>query len=110
MEALRGRDRTLVVFDENIPPEVDELVPDDEFIDPNRPYEMQLCPPESRSSTHRQMVMGMTVLVTGTVLPFGPLHGFVYRFINMTLSVMVTAVWRLRRWFSRRANFVKDKR
>ncbi len=148
VEALRGRDRTLEVFDKNIPPEVDELVPDDEFIDPSRPYEMQLCPPENRSSAHRQMVMGVTVLlivaglaaawrwsplgewmelsrlmayaeefkrspaapfvivgsfvigglivapvtalITVTVLVFGPLQGFVYSFIGMTLSALVT--------------------
>jgi phospholipase D1/2 len=148
VEALRGRDRTLEVFDRNIPPEVDELVPDDEFIDPSGPYEMQLCPPENRSSVHRQMVMGVTVLlivaglaaawrwsplgewmelsrlmayaeeferspmapfvivgsfvmgglvvapvtvlVTVTVLAFGPLHGFVYSLLGMTLSAMVT--------------------
>lgn len=135
-------------FDKNIPPEVNELVPDDEFIDPSRPYEMQLCPPENRSSAHRQMLIGVTallmvaglaaawqwspmgewmelsrliayaeeferspatpfvivvsfvigglvvapvtVLVTATVLAFGPLHGFVYSFIGMTLSALVT--------------------
>lgn len=148
VEALRGRDRTLEVFDKNIPPEVDELVPDDEFIDPSRPYETQLVPAENRSSAHRQMVMGVTVLlivaglaaawrwsplgewmelsrllayaeaferspaapfviigsfvigglvvapvtvlVTVTVLAFGPLHGFVYSFIGMTLSALTT--------------------
>lgn len=148
VESLRGRDRTLEVFDKNIPPEVDELVPDDEFIDPSRPYEMQLCLPENRTSAHRQMVMGVTVLliiaalaaawrwsplgewmelsrltayaeefersptapfiivgsfvvgglvvapvtvlITATVLVFGPLHGFMYSFIGMTLSALVT--------------------
>lgn len=148
VEALRGKDRTLEVFDKNIPEELDEMVPDDEFIDPSHPYEIQLCPPENRSSAHRQMILGVgvllvvaalaaawrwsplgewmelsrliayaqeferspaapfiivgsfvvgglviapvTVLVTATVLAFGPLHGFVYSFIGMTLSALVT--------------------
>lgn len=148
VESLRGGARTLEVFDKNIPEDVDELVPDDEFIDPSRPYEMQLYPPEHRSSAHRQMVMGVgvllivaalaaawrwsplgewmelsrlmayaeeferspaapfiivgsfviggllvapvTVLVTVTVLAFGSVHGFVYSFIGMTLSALVT--------------------
>jgi phospholipase D1/2 len=148
VEALRGKDRTLEVFDKNIPEELDEMVPDDEFIDPSHPYEVQLCLPENRSSAHRQMILGVgvllvvaalaaawqwsplgewlelprlmayaqeferspaapfiivgsfvigglviapvTVLVTATVLAFGPLHGFVYSFIGMTLSALVT--------------------
>ncbi|WHZ25949.1 MAG: putative phospholipase D family protein [Nitrospira sp.] len=148
VEALRGKDRTLDVFDKQIPEDVDGMVPDDEFIDPSGPYEMQLYPPENRSSVHRQMIMGVgvllivaalaaawrwsplgewmelsrlmayadefarsptapfivvgsfvigglvvapvTVLVAATVLTFGPLHGFVYSFIGMTLSALVT--------------------
>ena len=148
VESLRGKDRTLEVLDTNIPPEVDEMVPDEEFIDPSRPYEVQLWPPENQSSAHRRIVMGVavllivaglaaawrwsplgewmelsrlmayaeefersptapfvivgaflvgglvvapvTVLVTATVLAFGPLHGFVYSFIGMTLSALVT--------------------
>lgn len=148
VEALRGRDRTLDVFDKNIPPEVDEWVPDDEFIDPSRPYDIQLVPTEHRPSARRQMIMGIvlllvvvalaaawqwsplgewmelsrltayaeeferspaapfiivgsfvigglviapvTVLVAATMLAFGPLHGFVYSFVGMTLSALVT--------------------
>ncbi|MBX3300615.1 MAG: VTT domain-containing protein [Nitrospira sp.] len=148
VEALRGKDRTLEVFDRHIPDGVDELVPDDEFIDPSHPYESQLVPTEHRSSAQRQMIIGVavllfvaalaaawswsplgdwlelsrlmtyaeeferspaapfvvigsfvagglvvapvTVLVAVTVLVFGPFHGFVYSFIGMTLSAMVT--------------------
>jgi uncharacterized membrane protein YdjX (TVP38/TMEM64 family) len=36
------------------------------------------------------VVAPVTVLVTATVLAFGPLHGFVYSFIGMTLSALVT--------------------
>ncbi|MDI3463878.1 MAG: putative phospholipase D family protein [Nitrospira sp.] len=63
VEALRGRDRTLQVFDKQIPEEVDGMVPDDEFIDPSRPYETQLVPVEHRSSVRRQMIMGVTLLL-----------------------------------------------
>ena len=36
------------------------------------------------------VVAPVTVLVTVTVLAFGPLHGFVYSLLGMTLSAMVT--------------------
>lgn len=146
VESLRGQGRTLEVFDKQIPEEVDELVPDEEFIDPSRPYESQLVPEESRSSAQRQVVIGVavllvvaalaaawrwsplgewlelsrllayaeeferspsapfviigafvvgglliapvTVLVAATALAFGPLHGFMYSFIGMTLSAL----------------------
>jgi phospholipase D1/2 len=148
VEALRGKERTLDVFDRNIPPAIDEWVPDDEIIDPSRPYDTQLIPHEHRSSARRQMVMGLgvllvvavlagawqwsplgewlevsrliayaeefaqsptaplivvgafvvgglviapvTVLVAATVLAFGSLHGFLYSFVGMTLSALVT--------------------
>jgi phospholipase D1/2 len=148
VEALRGNDRTLEVFDRHIPDGVDELVPDDDFIDPSHPFENQLVPTEHRSSAQRQMIIGVaallfvaalaaawrwsplgewlelsrlmtyaaefersptapvvvigsfvvggllvapvTVLVAVTVVVFGPFYGFVYSFIGMTLSAMVT--------------------
>ena len=148
IESLRREGRSLEVFDGHIPPEVDELVPDAEFVDPSRPYEAHLVPEEQRPSTHRQIAMGavvllavvglaaawrwsplaewlevprllsymeefeqssyapfvtiagyllgglvvapITVLITVTVLAFGPLYGFVYSFIGMTLSAVLT--------------------
>jgi uncharacterized membrane protein YdjX (TVP38/TMEM64 family) len=148
IEALRGEGRSLELFDKHIPPEIDEMVPDDEFVDPSKPYDVQLVPEEHRPSAHRQLAMGaaivllvaalaaawrwsplaewlelsrllayaeefersplapfvtvgafvlgglvvapVTVLITATVLAFGPLHGFLYSFIGMTLSAMLT--------------------
>jgi phosphatidylserine/phosphatidylglycerophosphate/cardiolipin synthase-like enzyme/uncharacterized membrane protein YdjX (TVP38/TMEM64 family) len=147
IESLRGAGRSLEVFDGQIPPEVDELVPDAEFVDPSRPYEAHLIPEEQRPSTRRQIALGavillsvvglaaawrwsplaewldvtrlvsymeeferspsapfltiggfllgglvvapITVLITVTVLAFGPVYGFVYSFIGMTLSALL---------------------
>jgi phosphatidylserine/phosphatidylglycerophosphate/cardiolipin synthase-like enzyme/uncharacterized membrane protein YdjX (TVP38/TMEM64 family) len=148
VESLRGEGRSLELFDKQIPPEVDDLVPDEQFLDPSRPYDRQLVPEEHRPSAHRQLVMGaaimlvvaalaaawrwspladwleisrllayaeaferspvapfitigafllggllvapVTVLITATVLAFGPLHGFMYSFVGMTLSAILT--------------------
>lgn len=150
IDSLRGGPRTLEPFDGQIPPEVDELVPDADFVDPSRPYEAHLVPEEQRSSTHRQILLGavvllavvglaaawrwspladwldvprllsyveafeqspiapfatvgaflagglliapVTVLITVTVLAFGPLYGFLYSFIGMTSSAILTFV------------------
>ena len=148
IEGLRGSGRSLEVFDGQIPAEVDEWVPDAEFVDPPRPYETQLVPREHRPSTLRQIMLGtalllavlalaaawrwsplgtwieiprllayvesferspaapfitiagfmiggllvapVTVLITVTVLAFGPVQGFLYSFAGMTLSAMLT--------------------
>ncbi|HEX2056565.1 MAG TPA: VTT domain-containing protein [Nitrospiraceae bacterium] len=148
IESLRREGRSLEVFDGHIPPEVDDLVPDADFVDPSRPYEANLVPEEHRPTVRRQIAMGafillavvglaaawrwsplaewldvprllsyaeeferspsapfvtiagflvggllvapITVLITVTVLAFGPLHGFVYSFIGMTLSALLT--------------------
>jgi uncharacterized membrane protein YdjX (TVP38/TMEM64 family) len=148
IESLRTSERSLETFDSQIPPEVDEWVPDQEFLDPSRPYEEQLVPHEHREPAHRQaffgaaallallgvsaawqwtplrawldvpalvdhlqsfghsplapmaailgfvvggvMVMPVTAQVAVTVLAFGPVGGFVYALVGMTLSAMVT--------------------
>ncbi|WP_447598148.1 VTT domain-containing protein [Nitrospira sp. Nam80] len=148
IESLRGGKRTLDPFDGQIPPDVDELVPDADFVDPSHPYETNLVPDEQRSGTHRQIVTGavvllavvalaaawrwsplaewldvprllsyvetvaespsapfvtiagfligglfvapVTVLITVTVLAFGPIYGFLYSFAGMTLSAILT--------------------
>ena len=148
IDSLRGEGRSLELFDGQIPPEVDELVPDADFVDPGRPYDAHLVPEEQRPSTRRQIAMGavillavvalaaawrwsplaewldvprllsyveeferspsapfvtiagfvlgglvvapVTVLITVTVLAFGPIHGFLYSFIGMTVSALVT--------------------
>jgi phosphatidylserine/phosphatidylglycerophosphate/cardiolipin synthase-like enzyme/uncharacterized membrane protein YdjX (TVP38/TMEM64 family) len=148
IDSLRGGARSLEVFDGQIPPEVDDFVPDADFVDPSRPYEANLVPEEQRPSAHRQMVTGavillavmalaaawrwsplaewldvprllayieaferspsapfvtiggfllggvlvapITVLITVTVLAFGPIYGFLYSFIGMTSSALLT--------------------
>ncbi len=148
IERLRHDGRSLEVFDRQIPPEVDEWVPDEDFVDPPRPYDAQLVPPEQRPRAHRQMIVGavsllallslaaawhytplrnwmdlptlvervehidewpaaplvavggfvlggllvmpVTVLIAATVLTFGPLQGFVYSLVGMTLSAIFT--------------------
>ena len=63
IEGLRGSGRSLEIFDGQIPAEVDEWVPDAEFVDPPRPYETQLVPREHRPSTLRQIILGTSLLL-----------------------------------------------
>ncbi len=158
IEGLRGSGRSLEIFDGQIPAEVDEWVPDAEFVDPPRPYETQLVPREYGPSTLRQIILGtslllavlalaaawrwsplgtwieiprllasiqvfdrspaapfitiagfliggllvapVTVLITVTVLAFGPMEGFLYSFAGMTLSAILT--FYVGRWFGQR--------
>jgi phosphatidylserine/phosphatidylglycerophosphate/cardiolipin synthase-like enzyme/uncharacterized membrane protein YdjX (TVP38/TMEM64 family) len=148
IHCLRRNGRSLDSFDKHIPPEVDGLVPDDEFIDPSRPYDTQLVPAEHRPSARRQLAMRaaillaivalatawrwsplgewlelsrllayaeafesspaapfitvgaflvgglvvapVTVLIAATILTFGPIHGFLFSFVGMTLSALLT--------------------
>ncbi len=148
IDSLRGGGRSLEPFDGQIPPDVDELVPDAEFVDPSRPYEAHLVPEEQRPATSRRFVTSaaillvvvglaaawrwsplaewldvplllsyveafkqsssapfvtvagfligglvvapITVLITVTVLAFGPVEGFLYSFIGMTSSAVMT--------------------
>ncbi len=62
IERLRGNGRTLRVFDERIPVDVDGWVPDADYIDPSRPYETTLVPNASRPSARRQLIIGASVL------------------------------------------------
>ena len=62
IEALRGKPRTLRVFDDKIPADVDDWVPDADYIDPTRPYESMLVPHASRRSVRRQLILGASVL------------------------------------------------
>ena len=62
IETLRGNPRTLRVFDDKIPADVDDWVPDADYIDPSRPYESTLVPKASRRSVRQQLIMGSSVL------------------------------------------------
>lgn len=154
IERLRHDGRSLETFDRQIPPEVDEWVPDEDFVDPARPYDDQLVPPEQRPRARRQLIIGaasllallglaaawhytplrnwmdlptlvervehldewpaaplvavggfllggllvmpVTVLIAATVLTFGPVQGFLYSLVGMTLSALLTfAIGRL---------------
>jgi phospholipase D1/2 len=148
IETLRGKPRTLRVFDEQIPADVDSWVPDAEYIDPIRPYESTLVLHASRRSVRRQLIIGASVLagllavaagwhwtplgqllnipmlvgiaeqfkhsavapfltlaafvlgalmvvpvtamIAVTVLAFGPILGFSYALVGMTVSALLT--------------------
>lgn len=153
VEGLCGGERTLKVFDSQIPPEVDSWVPDSELIDPDGPLVPDIMPdrviPHEVQITARRRIIGgitlllgllglaaawywtplraildipalahyvagfkdspvapllaiggyllggiaivpVTILIAVTVLAFGPWLGFVYAFIGMTLSALLT--------------------
>lgn len=148
IEGLRGKGRTLRIFDDRIPADVDDWVPDADYIDPSRPYETTLLPQASRPSARRHLILGASVLVgllavaaawrwtpleqvlnipmlvgyaerfehsplapflvvaafvlggllvvpvtaiiAVTILAFGPLLGFFYALIGMTVSALFT--------------------
>jgi phosphatidylserine/phosphatidylglycerophosphate/cardiolipin synthase-like enzyme/uncharacterized membrane protein YdjX (TVP38/TMEM64 family) len=68
VERLRGDGRSLDVFDGTLSAEIDEIVPDEHFIDPSRPYDVEFVPQERRPSARRQMVVGMTALLVLVLL------------------------------------------
>lgn len=65
LESARRQEdaRTLKPFDMQTSPEVDEWVPEADFLDPNRPYEEQLVPHELREPAHRQYIAGAISLL-----------------------------------------------
>ena len=63
VERLRGGARTLAYFDGTVSADVNEVVPDEAFIDPSRPYEMQFIPSERRKPALRQIITGSTGLL-----------------------------------------------
>jgi phospholipase D1/2 len=67
VERLRGSGRSLGYFDGTVSADVNEVVPDQAFIDPSRPYEAQFIPEERRKPALRQIatgIGGLLVLVT----------------------------------------------
>jgi uncharacterized membrane protein YdjX (TVP38/TMEM64 family) len=68
INSLRCEGRSLERFNQYISPEVDELVPDDEYIDPSRPYDTQLVPVEHRPAARRQLAMGAATLLAVVAL------------------------------------------
>lgn len=150
LESLRRLEdaRTLKPFNTQTTPEVDEWVPQADFLDPNQPYEEQLVPHKSRKPALREytagamsllillalaaawqwtplanwldlprladqlqdlghnrwspllavtgfliggiLVMPVTIFIAITVLAFGPVFGFVYSLLGMTVSAIFT--------------------
>ena len=58
IERLRSDGRSLETFSGSIAADIDEVVPDADFIDPSRPYEAQFIPPDQRPSARRQVIVG----------------------------------------------------
>jgi uncharacterized membrane protein YdjX (TVP38/TMEM64 family) len=63
VERLRGGARTLDYYDGTVSADVNEVVPDEAFIDPSRPYEVQFIPAERRKPALRQIVAGSVGLL-----------------------------------------------
>jgi phosphatidylserine/phosphatidylglycerophosphate/cardiolipin synthase-like enzyme/uncharacterized membrane protein YdjX (TVP38/TMEM64 family) len=68
VERLRGGGRSLACFDGTVSADVNEVVPDEAFIDPSRPYEIQFIPPERRQPALRQVIIGSLGLLALIVL------------------------------------------
>jgi phospholipase D1/2 len=68
IERLRSSGRSLETFDVRIAADIDEVVPDADFIDPSRPYEAQFIPPEQRRPARRQLITGALALFALIVL------------------------------------------
>ncbi len=63
VERLRGGARTLGYFDGTVSADVNEVVPDEAFIDPSGPYDMQFIPAERRKPALRLIITGSVGLL-----------------------------------------------
>jgi len=68
VEALQGGERTLLVFDGQIPPDVDAWIPASDLIDPSRPLSSDvvtdhLVPEEHRTPARRHIMLGASILM-----------------------------------------------
>ena len=63
VERLRGGARTLGYFDGTVSADVNEVVPDEAFIDPSGPYDVQFIPAERRKPALRQIIAGSVGLL-----------------------------------------------
>ena len=68
VERLRGGGRSLACFDGTVSADVNEVVPDEAFIDPSSPYEVQFIPAERRKPALRQVIIGSVGLLALVVL------------------------------------------
>ena len=63
VERLRGAGRSLGYFDGTVSADVNEVVPDETFIDPSGPYEAAFIPAERRKPALRQIAAGAAGLL-----------------------------------------------
>ena len=63
VERLRGAGRSLGYFDGTVSADVNEVVPDETFIDPSGPYEAAFIPAERRKPALRQITAGAVGLL-----------------------------------------------
>jgi phospholipase D1/2 len=63
VERLRGGLRTLECFDGRVSADVNEVVPDEQFIDPSRPYDAQIFPQDRRRPALRQVLLASIALL-----------------------------------------------
>ena len=63
VERLRGAGRSLGYFDGTVSADVNEVVPDETFIDPSGPYEAAFIPAERRKPALRQIAVGAAGLL-----------------------------------------------
>lgn len=68
VERLRGGGRSLGDFHAASTGEIPDFMPDAEFVDPIRPYEVQLFPPERRKPALRHLVNAATGLLVMVML------------------------------------------
>ncbi|HEU4684519.1 MAG TPA: VTT domain-containing protein [Nitrospira sp.] len=68
VERLRGEGRSLESFDGRVSADINDLIPDEHFIDPSQPYDAELIPPERRTPARRQIILGGTALLLLVVL------------------------------------------
>ena len=68
VERLRGGGRSLDYFEGTVSADVNEVVPDEAFIDPSRPYETQFIPAERRRPALRQIAAGAAGLLALVLL------------------------------------------
>jgi phospholipase D1/2 len=80
IERLRGEGRSLAIFDGAISADIDEVVPDADFIDPSRPYDAQFIPQEQRPPARRQLVIGgaglLVLIALAAFWQWAPVQGY----------------------------------
>jgi len=68
IERLRRDGRSLEPFDGSVSADVNEVIPDEHFIDPSRPYDVQWIPPERRRPATMQIAIGTVGLLALVIL------------------------------------------